>query len=228
MMANSAQKPVHYWHVGESGAKVVWSTLGFADIEHVNSILDFGCGHGRVARHLRALFPGARMTFADVDRSGAEFCAAQFGGDALVTPKDFDKLAVPGDQDLIWLGSVFTHIDYVRMGLLFEKLFRALSPKGVLIGTFRGEQMYRTYLANPDVAARDAVLLRDYERTGIAYKRYPGWADDWGLSLVKPQHLIELGQRVPGARMIAYAEVGWASAHDVIAWTNTAPRTFIR
>jgi SAM-dependent methyltransferase len=228
-MYNTAHnKPGDYTFVGMSGLDVVISVLGVAPTQMVESILDFGCGHGRVGRYLRAFFPGADMTFADVDPSCAQFCAGTFNGTALTTQPDFSLLSFPGKYDLIWLGSVFTHIDYNRMKVLFDKLFGALKRDGVLIGTFRGEQMYRTYLRSPAVAKRDADLIQEYEAKGVAHKTYPNGKDDWGLSLVKPQKLMELGSRSPEARMISYAEVAWANAHDVVAWTNTSPQTIIR
>lgn len=88
--------------------------------------------------------------------------------------------------------------------------------------------MHQTYLRNPEVAKRDADLISEFERTGVAYKRYPNWPYDWGLSLVKPFRIMELGERQPDARLVAYTEVGWANAHDVAAWTNVSPQTIIR
>lgn len=228
MMYNTAEKPEHYAYVGESGAEVIFTALSAAPTARVESVLDFGCGHGRVARYLRALFPHAAITFAEVDPSGADFCAKQFQGDALVTPKDFALLTLPRKYDVIWLGSVFTHMDYERMKLLFSKLFAALNPGGIVVGTFRGHKMYQSYVNQQKVALRDAELLAEYEAKGVAYRRYPNWEDDWGLSLVRPQKLIEIGQEHNEARLIMYTEVGWASAHDVIAWTNVSPQTNIR
>jgi SAM-dependent methyltransferase len=227
-MYNTAQKPADYAFVGESGIEVISSVLAVAPTTHVGHVLDFSCGHGRVGRFIRALFPEARITFSEVDAEAANFCANQFRGTALVTPKDFNALTLPETYDVIWLGSVFTHMDYERMKVLFGKLFNALNPKGVLIGTFRGEKMYQSYKNFPELTVRDAELLRSYEETGVAYQRYPGWKDDWGLSLVKPAKLMELGKDHPTSRLMTYAEVGWANAHDVLAWTNVSPGTIIR
>jgi SAM-dependent methyltransferase len=221
-------KPRDYIYCGMSGLEVVVSVLGLSPTETVSSVLDYGCGHGRVARYLRNYFINAEMTFADVDAGGVNFCATELKGRGLVVPKDVSQVTLPGKYDVIWLGSVFTHIDYERMKILFDKLFAALTPNGVMIGTYRGEKMYRTYLRNPQIAARDADLIRQYEETGIGYMRYAGWQDDWGLSLVHPKRLMDIGYRHPEARMVTYAEVGWAGAHDVIAWTNTSPGTQIR
>ena len=229
VMYNTAQvKPWHYMMVGELGLSVILSALSLGPTKKVESIMDFGCGHGRVARYLRACFPEAKMTFAEVDQVAAEFCASEFNGTALVTSKDFTKLTFPNVYDLIWLGSVFTHMDYERMGILFDALFDRLNPAGMLIATFRGHKMYETCLRTPEIAVRDAELIREYEATGVAYKKYPGWEDDWGLSLVSPKKLIALGDRRKCARLVTYSEVAWADAHDVGGWTNVSPNTIIR
>jgi SAM-dependent methyltransferase len=227
-MYNTAQKPADYFWVGESGLQVVMSILMASPTKAVNSILDFGCGHGRVGRYLRAYFPDAKMTFADVDRECVKFCCGAFAGKGYETPHNFGELQFEDKYDLIWLGSVFTHIDYERMKLLFDKLFASLATAGVVIGTFRGNKMYQTYLRNPEVAARDMDLIKEFEEHGVAYKRYPNLPYDWGLSLVSPFRLIAIGERNPEARLVAYTEVGWANAHDVAAWTNVSPATIIR
>ena len=51
-----------YEIVGESGLKVIHSVLAMSRKEAVYNILDFGCGHGRVARYVRAMFPKANLS----------------------------------------------------------------------------------------------------------------------------------------------------------------------
>jgi SAM-dependent methyltransferase len=228
VMYNTAvRKWLDYEYCGRSGVDVVSSMLTLAPTKEVNSILDYGCGHGRVGRFLRGMFPRAEITFAEVDETCTEFCAREFDGIALNVPKDFKEVRFERTYDLIWLGSVFTHIDYERMQELFDVLFNALNPNGLLVATFRGNKMYERYLQVPEMRERDADLIADYERERIAYKRYAGWEDDWGLSLVHPAKLIEIGHRHPSARLVSYSEVTWSDAHDVMAWTNTTPGTVI-
>ena len=228
VMFNSAQKPEHYFWVGEVTVELILSVLLQSPTTYVGEILDFGCGYGRVGRYLRAMFPWKNITFADVEDAATSFCASKFKGKALTTPKYFHELELPGKYDLIWLGSVFTHIDYERMKVLWSKMFVSLKPNGIIIGTFRGTKMYQQYKLNPEVSKRDEDLLEAYEKYGFAYRRYPGWTDDWGLSLVSSDKLVCLGADNPDARLVSYCEVGWAAAHDVLAWTNTSPRVVIR
>lgn len=228
VMFNSAQKPEHYFWVGECTVDLLLGILAQAPTTYVGEILDFGCGYGRVGRYLKAMFPWKNITFADVDEQATAYCSSKFKGNAFTTPKNFGDLKIDSKYDIIWLGSVFTHIDYERMNLLWSKLFAALKPNGILVGTFRGSKMYDQYKLNPEAAERDKDLIKQYENSGFAYRKYPGWADDWGLSLVSSAKLIALGEKHPEARLVTYCEVGWAAAHDVLAWTNTTPRVVIR
>ena len=58
------------------------------------SILDFGCGFGRVLRMLKAAYPEARLTAADVKREGVDFCARRHLGVSIASPAwVFDQVA---------------------------------------------------------------------------------------------------------------------------------------
>src|SRR5262245_27216903 len=85
-MFNKAKKGFDdYDLVGASAVKAILSTLYNAPIEKVERVLDFGCGHGRVARHLRAMFPQAQLHFSDIDASAVEFCATTFNGTGILS-----------------------------------------------------------------------------------------------------------------------------------------------
>lgn len=210
--------------VGESGLKVLHSVLGLSRKEAIYNIMDFGCGHGRVARYMRAMFPQAKMTFCDIDPSCIEFCATQFKGQAVLSAENPADIELPGGMDLIWVGSVFTHVDYARMGILFDKLFDALGRGGILIATFRGHQTYEVTKNNPTQSLTYATLLKQYEDDGIGYQPYPNATSqvgmhDWGLSLASIDKIVALGKRRENARLVAFSEAGWANVHDVAAWT---------
>ena len=228
VMYNSSLKDEDYYYCGESALSVISAALLNSRISSVRNILDFSSGYGRVTRFLRAFFPAAHLTCSEVEEEAAKWCAQNFNASNIVTSKDVDLVAIDEKFDMIWLGSVFTHMDYERIKTLLKKLYGCLKPNGVIIASFRGEKMYQTYLSNPDLHNRDKDLVVEYEKTGRAYKRYPGWKDDWGLSLISTHFLHALGNDLPDSRMIMHGEVVWASAHDVLAWTNQKPKTLIR
>jgi hypothetical protein len=82
------------------------------------------------------------MFFCDIDETGSRFCAETFVGEMVQTSPDFAALRLPADIDIIWLGSIFTHLSYANVGILFDRLFGPLTPGGALIITYRGRRMY--------------------------------------------------------------------------------------
>lgn len=212
-----------YETVGESAMRVIASVLATAPKEAVWRILDFGCGHGRVARHMRSMFPTAQMWFSDIDPSCTEFCSRTFTGTAVQSYEDLSQTILPSGMDLIWVGSVFTHIDYARMEVLFDKLFASLGVGGILIATFRGHRTYEIAKQKPDQATLYSKMLADYEANGVGYQSY-GREElgDWGLSLTSIEKVVALGRRHNKARLAGYMEAGWANIHDVGAWVKTA------
>lgn len=222
-MFRKSKDLAEYLAVGHAGVSLISSVISLARMRTVNRVLDFGCGHGRVARHIRALLPKAELYFSDIDAEGAQFCAERFGGSRIASSEQFSELKLPQNLDLIWLGSVFTHLSYERMQALFDALFASLSPGGALIITFRGRNMYETMQRDhPMQVAKWAPLLRDYEATGTAYQPYEASTPDWGLSLNTPESMFALARKAPEARVLCFSEAAWAVAHDVMAWTRKA------
>lgn len=211
-----------YKFVGLSGARVIWAALAMAEGDAApKRILDFGSGAGRVARHIRALFPEAELFFSDFHTERADFCAQQFHGTAVEAPADFTKLKLPPNLDLIWVGSLFTHIDYKRMGDLFDALWASLSPRGVLVATFHGQVAVERSKTEAFIAKdRWADICRDYRRVGVGYRSYAevGYLGQVGVSVTKPEAAMALASTHPDARLLAYSEGAWATLQDVIAW----------
>jgi hypothetical protein len=156
---------------------------------------------------------------ADIDETGVGYCAEQFDGHGLMTSVDLTAFDLPKQIDLIWVGSVFTHLDWTKSTALFDKLASALGPRGVLIATFRGEHMYRVTLAEKDAGyrAKWSGSMRGYEAEGVGFGAYNEADPDWGASLTSIERIVSLGRRHRDLRLISYTETGWAAAHDVAA-----------
>jgi SAM-dependent methyltransferase len=101
--------------------------------------LDFGCGAGRILRHLLAEAQVAELHGVDIDEPSIDWLR-----DNLAPPL---HVAVNGERpplrfgdrhfDLIWAISVFTHITEEWSAWLLE-LHRILRPGGLLIASFHG------------------------------------------------------------------------------------------
>ncbi len=103
----------HYLLVGLSAIRCIEAALENAIIRTsgIKSILDFPVGYRRVLRFLRVRFPQARISGAEIDFSAMKFCIRQFSVEPITAPQDFSLLSTPGKFDLIWCGSLVTHLN---------------------------------------------------------------------------------------------------------------------
>jgi SAM-dependent methyltransferase len=133
----------------------------------INSILDFGCGCGRLIRSLRPLCdPWASIYGTDVDSAAITWCKenipdASFSINGENPPLRFEDKSM----DLIYACSVFTHLDAEDQFRWLAELQRIMKPDGYLLLTFR-------YRYNIDQLADQTVRDRIWEqldRDGIAF-----------------------------------------------------------
>src|SRR5215207_8940972 len=133
-----ARHPDAYFAVGESALRCVRLALQSAGKPSPARILDFPCGHGRVLRFLAAAFPDAQLTACDIDRDGVDFCTSTFQADGVYSHEVLEKVPLGDGFDLIWVGSLFTHLPQQRWGAFLTFLVERLASDGVLVFTTHG------------------------------------------------------------------------------------------
>ncbi len=211
----------HYFSVGRSALMNIQRALisnGQNPVAPAR-ILDFPCGHGRVLRYLKAAFPQAEITACDLLREGVDFCASQFGAIPVYSDPDPSLIPlVPDTFDLIWVGSLFTHLDAERW-LLFLPFFRdLLKPGGVLVFSTQGRQSHRFLAGRECVYGLDKrrryEILRQYERTGFGYVDYPDQVG-YGISLAEPHWVCRLVTSLRELRLASVGEKSWDHHQDV-------------
>jgi len=211
-----------YFQVGEEGLRAVRRVLNLSDNCAVRKVLDLACGHGRVARYLRAGFPDAQLFYCDIDIQAAEFCAKTFGGKAIASKEELTQVSLPSDCDVIWVGSLFTHLDRNRTERFLTYLCRFLAEEGVLVATFHGAWSKQLAETSPFMEPeRWATVLEGYSVSGYGYRQYSHLKDDFGVSLSRPSVIVEMVERIPGVRLLAYMERGWGHNHDVLGVSGT-------
>jgi SAM-dependent methyltransferase len=209
-----------YYTVGLDAIRMILRAMTFTWRADFPRILDLPCGHGRVSRHLRAAFPASEIFYCEINREAADFCAQTFGGTAFYSEPDLLQVKLPPNLDLIWIGSLFTHMDEARTSRWLAYLAEHLSDHGIIVATFHGRYTIELAKAHPGTTggADWAKVLSDREGNGFGFAYYPDnyGVDGYGVSCAKASKIMDIAEAIPGTRTLAYSERGWSNNHDVL------------
>jgi SAM-dependent methyltransferase len=136
-------------------------------IEDVDSLLDFGCGCGRVLRRWAGL-SSTNVHGTDASERAVAWCRANLPFARLEANGLAPPLAFPNDSfDLVYALSVFTHLPEELQRAWIDELARVLRPDGFLLLTTHGER-YRDRLSADERVAFDSgqVVVRWPEGAG--------------------------------------------------------------
>jgi SAM-dependent methyltransferase len=182
-------------------------------------VLDFPSGHGRVLRWLKRDYPDAELHAAEIDPDALEFVERVLGAHPIQSTPNFDT-PLPGDLDLIFSGSLLTHLDVWQWDAFLGRCLEALRPGGVLVATFHGRiaglmarDGHEVFGSLVDTRA----LYADYARSGFAYRNYDDSCPTYGLTLSSPAWVLGRLDRYPLARVELLREGGWGGYQDVLA-----------
>jgi len=211
----------HYFVVGASASALIHEALRTAGVApaSVGRVLDYACGYGRVLRWLKADFPDARLLGVDADPK-----AAQAAGEALgVETRALDlALSAPIEApfDLVWVGSLFTHLPRAETQRVLDYLAGHLRPGGVLVFTTHGE-LVRRRLADGERnygldAAGVAAVLRGLQAGGYGYAGYPR-TPDYGISVAHASTVMAQAEST-GLHPVLFRACGWAAHQDAYAF----------
>jgi SAM-dependent methyltransferase len=130
----------HYLTDAGSALENIEASLNMAGraIDDVRRCLDLPSGYGRLTRHLVARLGARRVTVSDVDPQAVRFCGAEFGVSGFVAPSNPERLRVPGSFDVIFVGSLLTHLPIAKGLTLMSRLVDGLEPGGQLIFSTQG------------------------------------------------------------------------------------------
>jgi SAM-dependent methyltransferase len=198
----------YYYRVGRRAIDHVEAVMHVVGKTKVRGILDLPCGHGRIMRFLRAAFPDADLTACDIDRDGVDFCAAEFGATPVYSLEDPEQIEIQGDFDLIYCGSLLTHLDRERWAGFLDLFERVLSPRGILVFTAEGR-----FVANrmeeepPSIEGDPTTMLEEFRRTGFAYRDHRG-QKGYGRTLSSPAWVCAFLERWPALELVTLHEMG--------------------
>jgi SAM-dependent methyltransferase len=208
----------YYTTVGQSAWRCIAASMLVAGVEEPRRILDLPCGHGRVLRVLRQAFPDAELTACDIDRDGVDFCAAEFGATPVYSEVDLERLRFAQPFDLIWCGSLVTHLDVRGWLATFQTFVRALRPGGLAMITFHGrwvayliEQGHHYGLPRASIEA----MLTSYAANGFGYADYEA-TPGYGISISSPAWVLRELDKWQHLRIVGLTERWWDDHQDVL------------
>lgn len=212
----------HYYRVGKSAINTILYAMKLAnkDISEVKKILDLPSGYGRVLRNLKAVFPNSQITAGDLDKEGVDFCKETFDAIPFYSQKEFEKLSLDDKFDLIWCGSLLTHVDKHKWEPLLNFFSSSLKHNGILVFTVHGRCVVNRMIKKQNNYGLEdsqiSQLLKQYEMKGFGYINYLN-QENYGISLSTQSFVFSFLEKKLDMRILMYLEKGWDDHHDVIA-----------
>lgn len=232
----------HYYGAAVDAINIIVRELAAAKIpiDKVNRIMDCPSGYGRVARMLRAVFPKSEIVATDILEEGIKFCAEAFGCVPVLAKVNPFESEVTGAFDLIWSGSLVTHLNAKQTERYIDFWLQHLAPSGIVVFSTLGRYNYErfkdgTYLhyLPPSEAKK---LVEGYEVSGLGYGAHTREYNekdvpitklvldeleytDWGVTAIKPQWLysfIDQDKYKGKYRILSHHETYWDENHDIV------------
>lgn len=140
-----------YYQGGRETAQWVVAELARFTSLSGKHILDWGCGPGRVIRHLPALVgAGGRFTGTDYNAQSIAWCRQHLPGITFLQNKLDPPLALPSESvDALYGISIFTHLSEASHTKWAQELLRVLKPGGLALLTTHG-QAFRPLLTDEE------------------------------------------------------------------------------
>jgi SAM-dependent methyltransferase len=148
----------------------------FADVieEHLPTVrnptvMDFGCGCGRVARALPE-YLACEMFGCDITTAAVEWCQQNLPGNFLMSTENPPMPLDGACFDALYAVSVLTHLDEAHQDAWLAEWRRLVRPGGLLLVTYNGEG----FLASREPANREQIE-RMWESSGSGFSETDHW-----------------------------------------------------
>jgi hypothetical protein len=171
-----------------------------------------------------AAFPQAHLVAADTDKRAMSASRELFGAKAV----ELEQAAPPaglGSFDVIWVGSLFTHLPETGAQETLIFLRSQLAPGGTLVFTTHGGFVGQRIRAREKTYNLDEegcrILLDSYETTGFGFAAYPG-RSGYGIAVSAPRSVLSLCDKA-GLTPLHFIARGWGGHQDV--WAAVVTRS---
>jgi SAM-dependent methyltransferase len=171
------------------------------------SVLEFASGFGRFTRHLVNALPG-RVTCSDIQPGSVDFVRDEFGAKGFHSASDVEALQIPGEYDLVFVLSLFTHLPPQRWEAWLRKLFAAVAPGGALVFSIHNEAYGR----------EQGVAYGNHGHYFMASSESPSLgADNYGTTFTTRAFVDQaIARALPGTRVDYRESAFWVGQDAVI------------
>jgi SAM-dependent methyltransferase len=215
----------HYFSVGADALRIIVHALLGGLREPPTRILDFPCGSGRIGRHLRAFFPNSQVVSCDLYEKHVKFCVDVLGTEGIISNQNFELIDFSPPFDLIYCGSLVTHLPDDLFRSAIRLISRSLTHVGLAVITTHGRhsehiQDHKWKYIEDHLYAVAASTISD---TGFGYVDYNEHAKSsfgkqarYGISLSRPHWTMKVIEEDYGVRVLGYAERALDDHQDVL------------
>lgn len=170
-----------YLHVGYNGFQIIQRAVNTFLKKEKNelTILDFGSGHGRVSRFLALAYAPEQIWISDIKPDAVMFQKNHLGVNGFVSTASPMAFMQNQTFDLIFCGSLFTHLPERLYTQWLEALSSWLNPGGILVfsvhdisilGADPNQNGFYFHAANEDLLFPEIEgHLADNQQYGITY-----------------------------------------------------------
>lgn len=176
-------------------------------------------------RFLVHQFPEAEITACELGRGPVEFCVSTFGALPAYSSPNLDEVSLDKKFDLIWCGSLVTHLNEFGIVSLIQLFRRHMVPGALLVFTTHGDFVPVKMLTRDfdyGLTAEQIVRIGDnYRRIGYGFEEYAG-ERNYGVSLSSPDWIRARVREIGGLQEVFFKGRGWDDHQDVFGFVLTA------
>lgn len=213
----------HYLKIGRAAIDLIVAAMVVSGRTRFDRILDLPCGAGRVTRHLAAMFPDAAIFVSELDKRREDFVVETLNVRRAAANSEFD-IEPTEFYDLVFVGSLITHLDAERSKRAIAWFCRALAPGGLAILTTHGHRHDERQRVNHYIDDEKWESARsDYHSSGFGFAPYP--TPLYGISVCSGAWLVSVAEALPDVRVLSFQEAAWDDHQDVIVLQHVDERS---
>lgn len=149
----------NYFTIGYNGFSIIRDFIShiYTPNKFQGRILDFASGYGRVTRFLASYYGADKITTSDIKSEAVDFQQHYFKVNGLYSTYVPAEFKSESSFDLIFVGSLFSHLNETLFFEWLSKLISLLSETGHLLFTVHDQSLH------PQVHDKDFVYVENNE-----------------------------------------------------------------